>query len=113
MDSMSDISPQAMELLEFVIDKKIAKALQINSGTKSQHRAYVLNTDKQDITYVSIPGMADNIPVDISLAEADNNDLVHVTIDNGVVILDGNETKPAANEDTVGTVIRNSTDFIR
>lgn len=99
---MSEISHEALDWLESVIDRKIQNALLKVGG--NQYKGRVLSVDKEGVVWVEVPGVADKLPADISLVEVVNDDIVQVRIDNGAAIVDGNQSSPSVNRVVVESV---------
>ena len=103
---MSSIAPEAMDFLESVIDSKIGKA--VDKVKNDSYRATVVVTDEQDVTWIKVPGVGDDVPVDIRLVEVDDGDVVRAKFENGIAIIEGNETSPSFSEATVSEIAANS-----
>lgn len=99
---MSEISHEALDWLESVIDRKIQNAM-VKIG-KTQYKGRVLGRDSDGVVWVEVPGVADKIPADVSLVDVVNDDLVQLTIKDGVAVIDGNQSSPAATATTVTNV---------
>lgn len=102
---MRGISQEALDYLESVLDTKIAKATNSEQNT---FRARVMSTDDHDITWIQVPGIETTVPVDVRLIEANDGDIVSATFQDGMVILDGNQSFPAPSSGTIGRIAEDS-----
>ena len=88
---MSNIDLKNAELIERVIDQKIQNAINKYLNSTAIHRGVkVLYTDNEDVTWVQIPGGANETPVDIRYADVSPGDMVTLRFENGNTIIEGN-----------------------
>ena len=81
------------EMIERVVDEKIAKALR--GGTKTVYGEYV-GTDSEGKSWVMLPGADNATPVKTMSVEAKAGDIVSVTIGNGRATVSANVSNPGA-----------------
>lgn len=88
-----------------ILDDRAAKAIQeamdarvraLSANHPTTHMAEVLEVDADGITWVHIFGGADRTPAIRTLAQVKKGDLVTVTIEDGVVTINGSSSNPAA-----------------
>ena len=102
----NEISSNVLDWFESIIDRKIRN--ESSRTTSSRHRSTVLSKEPEGTIWVSIPGVADRLPVETSLVEVNQDDVVYVTIENGTAIIDGNETAPSVSSTTVNSIVGSS-----
>ena len=102
---MSNLSPEAIEYLERVIDRKIQNAIGMTGNSK--YKSKVLFTDKNDVTWIQVPGVGEKIPVDVKLVDVAEDDSVYATFEDGSVIIDGNQTSPAVTQSSFANILYN------
>ena len=88
-----------------ILDDRAAKAIQeamdarvraLSANHPTTHMAEVIEIDQAGVTWVHIFGGADRTPAIRSLAQVKKGDLVTVTIEDGVVTINGSPSSPAA-----------------
>ena len=88
-----------------ILDDRAAKAIQeamdarvraLSANHPTTHMAEVIEVDQDGITWVHVFGGADRTPAIRSLAKVKKGDLVTVTIEEGVVTINGSSSNPAA-----------------
>ncbi|MBO7701988.1 MAG: hypothetical protein J6S36_03655 [Eggerthellaceae bacterium] len=89
------------ESIEEAIDSKIEKASR--GGVKTVTATYV-GKDADGKPYVQIPGSDSDTPVRRMSVQADINDVVTVTIENGMAVVDSNVSNPSASSSNLAKV---------
>lgn len=93
-----------------ILDDRAAKAIQeamdarvraLSANHPTTHMAEVIEVDQAGVTWVHIFGGADRTPAIRSLAQVKKGDLVTVTIEDGVVTINGSSSSPAASVEYV------------
>ena len=93
-----------------ILDDRAAKAIQeamdarvraLSANHPTTHMAEVIEIDQAGVTWVHIFGGADRTPAIRSLAQVKKGDLVTVTIEDGVVTINGSSSNPAASVEYV------------
>ena len=96
---MSELSLSAVEKIEHVIDRKIQNAFASYKKSNVLHRGVkVLRTDSQGITWVHIPGGAEETPVDLKYSDVEDGDTVTLRFENGFTVLEANTSNPPMSE---------------
>ena len=89
---MSNVAPQAVDMLEAAIDEKIKKA---QSVTESTHIAQITNIDSDGTVWVRVAGADSDTPTYSNTVSYKVNDTVTVRIANGKASINGNQTNPS------------------
>lgn len=95
---MTILDDRAAKAIQEAMDARV-RALSANHSTT--HMAEVIEVDQAGVTWVHIFGGADRTPAIRSLAQVKKGDLVTVTIEDGVVTINGSSSSPAASVEYV------------
>lgn len=95
---MTILDDRAAKAIQEAMDARV-RALSVKSATT--HMAEVIEIDSDGVTWVHIFGGADRTPAIRTLAKVKKGDLVTVTIEEGVVTINGSSSSPAASVEYV------------
>ena len=95
---MTILDDRAAKAIQEAMDARV-RALSVKSATT--HMAEVIEIDSDGVTWVHIFGGADRTPAIRTLAKVKKGDLVTVTIEDGVVTINGSSSSPAASVEYV------------
>lgn len=95
---MTILDDRAAKAIQEAMDARV-RALSVKSATT--HMAEVIEIDSDGVTWVHIFGGADRTPAIRTLAKVKKGDLVTVTIEEGVVTINGSSSNPAASVEYV------------